>query len=137
MRTVLIIEDVPHVRRFLTGLGQEYDHPIQIREASNGVEAIEIINSTNVDLLITDIFMPFMDGFSFLAKVQEKQPDIETIVISAYDDFEYAVRAIEMRVGAFLLKPVSRMELFRAMDRAFQRMEGKNRNCDRIRQLEE
>lgn len=137
MRTVLIIEDVPHVRRFLTGLVQEYDHPIQVREASNGVEAIEIINSTNVDLLITDIFMPFMDGFSFLAKVQEKQPDIETIVISAYDDFEYAVRAIEMRVGAFLLKPVSRMELFRAMDRAFQRMEGKNRNCDRIRQLEE
>lgn len=137
MCTVLIIEDVPHVRRFLTDLVQGYDRPTRIREASNGVEAMEIMNSTDVDLLITDIFMPFMDGFSFLAKVREKQPDIETIIISAYDDFEYAMRAIEMRVGAFLLKPVNRVELFRAMDRAFQRMEGKNRNRDRIRHLED
>ncbi|MGN0564574.1 MAG: response regulator [Candidatus Heritagella sp.] len=137
MCTVLIIEDVPHVRRFLIGLVQEYDRPVQIREASNGVEAVEIINNTEVDLLITDLFMPFMDGFSFLEKVREKRSDIETIIISAYDDFEYAMRAIEMRVSAFLLKPVSRMDLFRAMDRAFQRIDEKRGSQDRLLQLEQ
>ena len=137
MCTALIIEDVPHVRQFLRDLLRDYYRPVQVEEASNGVEALDILANKQIDLLVTDIFMPFMDGFSFLEKAQEAQPDIETIIVSAYDDFEYAMRAIEMNVRAFLLKPVSKVELFKAMDLVFQSLDKRKKNREKVQHLEE
>ena len=137
MCTALIIEDVPHVRKFLFDLLKDYYRPIEVKEASNGVEALDILANEQIDLLVTDIFMPFMDGFSFLEKAQEAQPDIETIIVSAYDDFEYAMKAIEMNVRAFLLKPVSKVELYKAMDLVFQSLDKRRKNREMVQTLEQ
>ena len=137
MCTALIIEDVPHVRKFLFDLLKDYYRPIEVKEASNGVEALDILANEQIDLLVTDIFMPFMDGFSFLEKAQEAQPDIETIIVSAYDDFEYAMKAIEMNVRAFLLKPVSKVELYKAMDLVFQSLDKRRKNREMVQNLEQ
>lgn len=137
MCTALIIEDVPHVRKFLFDLLKDYYRPIEVKEASNGVEALDILANEQIDLLVTDIFMPFMDGFSFLEKAQEAQPDIETIIVSAYDDFEYAMKVIEMNVRAFLLKPVSKVELYKAMDLVFQSLDKRRKNREMVQNLEQ
>ena len=80
MCTALIIEDVPHVRKFLFDLLKDYYRPIEVKEASNGVEALDILANEQIDLLVTDIFMPFMDGFRFWKKRRKRNPILKPLL---------------------------------------------------------
>ena len=80
MCTALIIEDVPHVRQFLRDLLRDYYRPVQVEEASNGVEALDILANKQIDLLVTDIFMPFMDGFSFWKRHRKRSPILKRLL---------------------------------------------------------
>ena len=76
-------------------------------EASDGELAFPLIQKTRPDILITDIKMPFMDGLSLSKIVSKEFPRMKIIIISGYDDFEYARQAIEVGVDQYLLKPLS------------------------------
>lgn len=87
-----------------------------IYEASTGVEAFDIIKEHPVDIVITDIRMPDMDGLTFVAKAKEHCPCVKFILLSGYSEFGYAKEAIVLGVKAYLLKPLSNTELKEVMD---------------------
>ena len=80
-------------------------------EAADGEMALPLIRKARPDVLITDIKMPFMDGLSLSRIVSKEFPEMKIIIISGYDDFEYARQAIEVGVDQFLLKPITRLTL--------------------------
>lgn len=82
-----------------------------VGEASDGAEALELIGRLPVDLVLTDINMDGMDGLTLSKKLRETYPQIRIIILSGYDDFEYARQAIRIGVEDFLLKPVDIDEL--------------------------
>lgn len=82
-----------------------------VGEAGDGEMALPLIRKTKPDVLITDIKMPFMDGLSLSHIVGQEFPDMKIIIISGYDDFEYARQAIREGVEQYLLKPITRRTL--------------------------
>ena len=78
-----------------------------VGDASDGELAYPLIQKTKPDILITDIRMPFMDGLELSRMVKAELPDIKIVILSGYDDFEYAKQAIKIGVAEYLLKPVS------------------------------
>lgn len=77
-------------------------------EAKDGEMALPAIRSIRPDVLITDIKMPFMDGLALSRLVLKELPDTKIIIVSGYDDFEYARQAISLGVEQYLLKPVTK-----------------------------
>ena len=73
-----------------------------VGEANDGEMALPLIRKLKPDVLITDIKMPFMDGLSLSEIVKEEFPKIKIIIISGYDDFEYARQAIKAGVDQYL-----------------------------------
>jgi two-component system response regulator YesN len=82
-----------------------------VGEASDGELALPIILKEKPDILITDIRMPFMSGLELSSLVKKELPDIKIIILSGYDDFDYAKDAIHIGVARYLLKPVSSAKL--------------------------
>lgn len=77
----------------------------------NGREACEFLRENPVDVVVTDICMPFMDGMELSAVIQEKHPHIKVLILSGYDDFKYAKNAIKYGVEEYILKPVTSCEM--------------------------
>lgn len=86
-----------------------------VGEASDGEMAVPLIQKSQPDVLLTDIKMPFMDGISLSRIVHQEFPDMKIIIISGYDDFEYARQAIAVGVEQYLLKPITRANLQKAL----------------------
>ncbi len=109
---VLVVEDEQWVRKSIaakidsSGLGFAVE-----REATNGHSALQYIEEDCPDLLVTDIRMPVMDGIELLRALSFSHPGIRTIIVSGFNDFEYAQAAIKYGVADFLLKPVSEKDL--------------------------
>ena len=77
--------------------------------------ALPLIRKLKPDVLITDIKMPFMDGLSLSEIVKEEFPKMRIIIISGYDDFDYARQAIRLGIDQYLLKPVTRMTMRKSL----------------------
>ena len=98
--------------------GGEY---VLVGEAPDGEIALSMILDQQPDILITDIRMPFMDGMALAAAVSQRMPWIQIIILSGYDDFNYARQAMSLGVQEYLLKPISSQELLAALNRAAER----------------
>lgn len=114
MIKVLIVEDEDIIRK---GLIYTYDwlelDCIVVGEATNGQEAIEMIDSLEPDIVITDIKMPIVNGIEILQHYPERT--FEVIFVTGHADFEYAKSAIEHQVNHYILKPIDKQELIRVM----------------------
>jgi two-component system response regulator YesN len=86
-------------------------------EASNGKEALKILKEQTVDVVITDIEMPFFDGIELSREIKKAYSNIIVIILTAYDSFEYAKSAIKIGVNDFILKPINRSELKETLHR--------------------
>lgn len=75
--------------------------------ASDGLQAVDILKEQSFDLVITDIHMPEMDGLALAKHIHENYPDTKVIIVTGYDEFEYAREAVRCGVYDYLLKPVS------------------------------
>ena len=84
-------------------------------EASDGEMALQLIQETKPDVLITDIKMPFMDGLQLSRLVREHMPWMKVIILSGHDEFNYAQSAVKLGVTEYLLKPISSQELHTVM----------------------
>jgi|GEM_PF-650884 len=80
-------------------------------EASNGIEALELCRRYEPDILLTDIMMPGLTGLELMKEVRSLLPDLRIVVISGYNDFEYAKTAVKYGITDYLLKPVDEKEL--------------------------
>ncbi|SET00031.1 two-component system, response regulator YesN [Natronincola peptidivorans] len=83
--------------------------------ANNGIEALELIEKENPDIVITDIRMPGYDGLDMIEKAKKINNTLEFIIISGYGQFEYAKRAIEFGVKEYLLKPINKEDLYKTL----------------------
>ena len=75
--------------------------------AENGQEAMELAEQIHIDVVLTDINMPFMDGLTLCRKLKENDQSIKVVIYSGYDEFEYAREAIHLEAEEYLLKPIS------------------------------
>lgn len=82
-----------------------------VGDAENGIEALEQLEKLEPDLILTDIKMPLMTGLELARKVREVRPATKLVILSGYDDFEYAQEAFKYNVIRYLLKPISAQEL--------------------------
>ena len=94
-------------------------------EAADGETALEKVTELKPDLIISDIRMPFMDGLEFCSKAKELFPDIHIILLTGYEEFEYARKAIDIGVVRYLTKPISREELSKILSDISSRYKGK------------
>ena len=112
MLKIFLVEDESIVREGLRDNipWQQYGYKF-VGEASDGEMALPLIQKMRPDVLLTDIKMPFMDGLSLSRIVHQEFPETKIIIISGYDDFEYARQAIALGVEQYLLKPITRANL--------------------------
>ena len=82
-----------------------------VGRASNGLDALQLVEELQPDFLLTDIHMPFISGTALAAQVKAVQPLIQVAFLSGYDEFEYAQQGIASEVIAYLLKPISMAQL--------------------------
>ncbi|MCR5673796.1 MAG: response regulator [Lachnospiraceae bacterium] len=109
---VILVDDEEEVREAIRKrINWEEIGFTVVGTAENGEEALELAESCEPDVVMTDIQMPFMDGLTLLKKLKEKLPDLRSVIFSGYDDFEYAKEAIRLESEEYILKPVDAEEL--------------------------
>lgn len=108
MYTVIVVDDESDLRRGLIRkiAWEEIGFQV-IGEAENGIEALELIEKLEPDLLLSDVKMPFMTGIELARKVREIRPTMQIAFLSGYDDFSYAQQAIQYNIVSYMLKPIS------------------------------
>lgn len=120
---VLLVEDEERIR---SGLKQLIETIIGgfrvVGEAASGKEALDWLRRAEADLIVTDIRMPGMSGLEMVARIREDAPDLPVVILSGYEDFEYAKQAIRYQVTDYLLKPVSRTEFAGVLNRIAERL---------------
>jgi CheY-like chemotaxis protein len=82
-----------------------------LAEAKNGKEALDLFDNLAPDVVITDIHMPKLDGLSLTSAIRERTDETKIIILTGFDDFEYARTALKLKATDYLLKPVSPQEL--------------------------
>lgn len=118
---ILIADDEYWVRRKLAAIVDWEAFGLECLEpAKDGQETLERVRQEKPDILVTDVNMPFLNGVELLEQVHREQPEIVSFVVSGYDDFEY-VKGSFLNGGInYLLKPVSREDMERAVTRALE-----------------
>lgn len=122
----LIVDDDKFERDGIIYLMQRMNFPLVIREARNGKLALAALQQEKIDIVITDIKMPVMDGMAFLTEAKKIYPDCVYIIYSGYSDFTYAKQAISLKVLDFLVKPVSETEFHKVISQSIQIVEQEN-----------
>src|ERR1035437_9401013 len=100
---VLVVDDEPHMRRILEIMLRKSGHLVYA--AGNGREALDILRDNPVDLVITDMRMPEMDGIELLTRLREDGAEVPVIVITAHGSVESAVDAMKRGASDYILRP--------------------------------
>ena len=133
--TLLIVEDDPTVGESIRLLLKKRGFSIFL--ASNGKEALQVFRHKMVDLVITDLVMPKMDGMALLEAIKKLKPETEVIVISAQGTIEKAVQAIKMGAFDFIEKPINPKVIALVVERALEKQTLVLQNRDLRSQLED
>ncbi len=109
---MMVVDDERIVREAIASHIRWEDHGITVvKTAANAVEALEYFQENPVDLILTDIKMPVMDGIALLKRVKALREDVDFIILSGYADFAYAQEAIRYGAKDYLLKPLDEAAL--------------------------
>lgn len=105
--------------------------------ARNGIEALELAEELQIDVVMTDIKMPYMDGLTLCRKLKENYEKIKVIIFSGFDEFEYAKEAIKIEAEEYILKPIHSGELREVFERIKSNLDkelDEKRNIDKLRE---
>ena len=117
MLKILIADDEMIERRYLAALFRKYPHLFTVvGEAKNGREVIRQAALLHPDVIIMDINMPFSDGLASAHKIKQLHPDTIILLNTAYAEFEFARRAVEYQLDAYLLKPATEELILRTIE---------------------
>ena len=114
---IIIVEDEDIIRKGIIETIQANKKNFQVFDAINGIEALEKIQSNQIDAMLLDIRMPKMDGLELLKLIREKQINIKTIILSGYDQFEYAQTALSYDVIDYILKPIKPKDVLQVIQK--------------------
>lgn len=118
MYRILIVDDEKMERDGVEFLIRRRSLPVRIRQAQNGQEALDMWREEPDDIVFMDIKMPVMNGIELCRSIRESNGNTVLVVLSAYGDFAYTQKAIQIRVDDYLLKPVSIEEFDNVLDNA-------------------
>ncbi len=107
-----------------------------VGEAPDGEMAIPMIRDTNPDIVITDIKMPFMDGLELCRVLRGQMPWIGIIVLSGYDEFEYARQCIQLGVREYLVKPINAQDLRNVLDKVSNQLREERKTLEHAASLQ-
>ena len=120
---VMLIDDEESARKLMKAaikwdeLGMEV-----VGEAASGIEAINIIDDLRPDIAFVDISMPFMDGLEFTKIATDRYPNLVIIIMTAFDEFEYARKCVSMPVFDYMVKPMVREEVTKVLVRVKEKL---------------
>lgn len=135
---VFLVEDEMVIRRGIkNSIDWEKEGYIFCGEASDGELAYPMIIKEKPDILITDIRMPFMDGLELCKLVKKELPNIKILILSGYDEFDYAKEAIRLGVTEYLLKPLSSGKLLEALNGVSESIRREKEDKDLVRKYME
>jgi len=133
---LLIVDDEDIIRNGLIQIDWASKGIRVVAAVRDGMEALEALEKDLIDVVLTDIRMPGMDGIAIVKFAREKGLATEFILLSGYGEFEYARQAIQFGVSEYLLKPSSPEEILRAVNRAAGSLEENRKRDLRLRMLE-
>ncbi len=118
MRKVLVVEDEKLIRQGISTMIKRCGVPVEeVIECANGLQAMEVLEKTHIDVMLTDIRMPKMNGIELVQAMQTLKDKPLTVAVSGYDDFSYAVEMMRHGVKEYILKPVERDKLRAVMEK--------------------
>ncbi|MEE8589370.1 MAG: response regulator [Sulfurimonadaceae bacterium] len=122
---ILYVEDEDDVRRnaveYLKRIAKE------VLEASDGKEAIKVWADEKPDIIITDISMPRLNGLDMARYIRSKDQDVQIIVATAYTDTDYLMKAVELNLVKYLVKPITKEKLLSALSQSVEKIKDENK----------
>ena len=139
MYNILIVDDEKIERSGIIFLLKKLNIAVNIYEAANGKAAFELLQQMKekqerIDILLTDVKMPFMDGIELINAVKEADIHMKTIIFSGYNEFEYAKLAVRLGVSDYILKPVNPKEFENTMHKVIQELEQEGLEKEQMQQ---
>ncbi len=137
MFRVMLIDDEEPTRLLLKesidwgNLGLEV-----VGEASSGIEAINMIDELKPHIAFVDICMPFMDGIEFSKLATGRYPNLKIIILTAFDEFEYARQCIGLPICGYILKPIVRAEIYDILGKVKQLIKEPTKEAEEFREIE-
>lgn len=108
-----------------------------VGDCENGKQASEFVKENPVDIVLTDILMPYMDGMELSKFLHDNYPDVVIVIFSGFGEFEYAKKAIQYGVSEYLLKPVTAMELTGVINKMKEKVDQLRREKNKMNKLTE
>ena len=136
MYKVLIVDDEKIERKGVSFLLKQMDVDFELVESVNGQAALEYLKENEVDILLTDVKMPHMDGIELIKQIKEHNinPAMKIVIISGYSDFEYAKLAVKLGVSDYILKPVDPREFEPTINKIIEQMESEKQEKEIVEQ---
>ena len=123
--TILYVEDEEMVRKnaveYLSRISKK------VLEAKDGKEAIKVWSEEKPDIIITDINMPRLNGLDMASYIRANDKDVQIIVATAYSDTDYLLRAVELQLVKYIIKPITKEKLSRALEMSMELIEDKSK----------
>lgn len=132
-RTLLIADDERNIRLGLQAMiERQYPGQYRILLAADGLQALEAFEREPADIVITDIRMPELDGIGLIRALSDKPAPPLLLILSGYDDFQFAKEAMKHKVRDYLLKPIVREDLFTALERLEKDLSARQELMDKL-----
>lgn len=132
---IAVAEDEPELLDDLEEMLRRMGHDVVVR-ARNGRQLVELCQSSEVDIIVTDVKMPELDGLAAAARICQRRP-VPVVVVTAYDDESLVDRSLADHVLAYLVKPVNERTLATSIAvaiRRFREFEALHKQCNDLRQ---
>lgn len=123
MLKILIVDDEFIERDGIIFLINKFSFDLDIKECSDGEEALKYMKENSIDILFTDVKMPFMDGLELSTNAKTLYPDLKVVIFSGFGEFEYAKKAISLGVSNYILKPINQIEFKNTIEKVIQEVE--------------
>lgn len=119
MIKVLIVDDQSLIREGLAMMLGLFSNIVVVGQVCNGQEAIEFINTEDVDLVLMDIRMPIMDGVEATKIIKEKYPEVKVLILTTFNEDEYIFEGLKYGADGYLLKDISSEELVKSIETVY------------------
>lgn len=136
MIEVLLVDDESYVTESLAATIPWQELGVQkVYQASSPTEALAVLEEQSIDIMVTDIRMPEMNGLQLIELVRERWPNIRSMLLTGHSDFEYAKKAIQLKAVDYLLKPVNDAAFIGTITNNIEAMKDEWEKADRYHQL--
>ena len=105
--------------------------------ADNGIKALEMIEESQPDVVMTDIKMPYMDGMELCSHIRREYPAMKIVLFTGFDEFEYAKEAVHLEIKEYMLKPINAVELSECLTRLKDTLDKEREEKLNVKKLED